>query len=56
MTDEPVASESELHAELKALLQRAHASDIAVEGGWECRNGADYPDWDVVITEVEKDE
>lgn len=50
----PLASEAELNAELKALLRRAYNSGIDVEGGWECRNGIEHPDWDVVITEVTK--
>lgn len=44
----------ELNAELQALLQRASENGIDVEGGFECRNGADHPDWDVIVTEVEK--
>lgn len=43
----------ELNAELKSLLARAYDNDIQVKGGWECRNGNEYPDWDVVIAEVE---
>ncbi|ELY44883.1 hypothetical protein [Natronorubrum bangense] len=56
MTTEETAlsSEAELHAELKALFRRAHANGIDVEGGWECRNGTEHPDWDVIVTEVEK--
>lgn len=58
MTSEesPIASEEELNAELKALILRANENGIDVEGGYECRNGAEHPDWDVVITEVEKNE
>lgn len=58
MTSEeaPVASDEELAAELKALLVRAHDGGVDVEGGWECRNGPDYPDWDVLVTEVAKSE
>ena len=51
----PLQSEKALHAELKALLQRAYVSGIDVEGGWECRNGHEHPDWDVVVTEVRKE-
>ena len=56
MTSEetPLTSEAELNAELKALLIRAHENGIDVEGGFECRNGAEHPDWDVIVTEVEK--
>lgn len=45
----------ELNTELKSLLRRAHGNDVGVEGGWECRNGDRYPDWDVVVTEVQAD-
>ncbi len=49
-----LTSKEELNAELKALLRRAHESGLNVEGGFECRNGAEHPDWDVIVTEVEK--
>ena len=52
----PVASEEELHAELQSLLRRAHENGVDVEGGWDCRNGAEHPDWDVLVTEVQKAE
>ncbi|RXK51170.1 hypothetical protein [Halorientalis pallida] len=50
------ASRKELNAELKALLRRAYESGIDVEGGFECRNGIEHPDWDVIVTEVEKND
>lgn len=50
----PLSSETELQAELKALLRRAHESGLDVEGGWDCRNGKEHPDWDVIVTEVQK--
>jgi len=58
MTSEepPLTSKEELNAELQALLLRAHEDGLDVEGGFECRNGADHPDWDVIVTEVEKNE
>jgi len=49
-----LASKEELNAELKDLLRRAYESGIDVEGGFECRNGVEHPDWDVIVTEVEK--
>jgi hypothetical protein len=49
-------SKEELNTELKALLRRAYESGIDVEGGFECRNGVEHPDWDVIVTEVEKNE
>jgi hypothetical protein len=58
MTSEetPVMSKAELNAELKALLIRAYKNGIDVEGGFECRNGVEHPDWDVIVTEVEKND
>ncbi|WP_317176067.1 hypothetical protein [Halomontanus rarus] len=51
-----LASKEELNVELKDLLRRAYESGIDVEGGFECRNGVEHPDWDVIVTEVEKNE
>jgi hypothetical protein len=58
MTSEetPLTSKEELSAELQALFLRAYKSGIDVRGAFECRNGSDHPDWDVVVTEVEKKE
>lgn len=58
MTSEatPPTSEEELNAELRSLLLRAHVNGVDVEGGWDCTNGPEDPDWDVVVTEVRKDE
>lgn len=56
MTSEETAltSKEELNAELEALLFSAYENGIDVEGGFECRNGVEHPDWDVIVTEVEK--
>ena len=51
-----ITSEEELNEALKALLRRAHENGIDVRGGWECRNGEEHPDWDLVVTEVRKNE
>ncbi|WP_121741022.1 hypothetical protein [Natronorubrum halophilum] len=58
MTSEATSltSKEGLNAELKALLRRAYENEIDVEGGFECRNGVEHPDWDVIVTEVEKNE
>jgi len=58
MTSEetPPTSKEELSGELRSLLLTAHENGINVEGGFECRNGGDHPDWDVVVTEVEKND
>ena len=52
----PLTSKAELNAELKALLRRAYESGLDVEGGFECRNGVEHPDWDVIVTAVEKND
>ena len=55
--EEPsITSKAELNAELKGLLRKAYESGIDVEGGFECRNGVEHPDWDVIVTEVEKND
>lgn len=54
--ESPVTSEEELHTELQSLLRQAHQNGVIVEGGWDCRNGSEHPDWDVLITEVQKSE
>ncbi|MFP9062063.1 hypothetical protein ACLI4R_16295 [Natrialbaceae archaeon A-chndr2] len=58
MTSEETSltSKGGLNTELKVLLRRAYESGIDVEGGFECRNGVEHPDWDVIITEVEKND
>ena len=52
----PITSEEELNEGLKLLLRRAHNNGVDVKGGWECRNGDEHPDWDLVVTEVRKNE
>jgi len=52
----PLTSKEDFNAELQGLLLRAYESGIDVEGGFECRNGAEHPDWDVIVTEVTKNE
>lgn len=54
--DTAITSAEELNSELRELLRRAHESGVNVEGGWDCRNGTGYPDWDVVVTEVTKND
>lgn len=52
----PPMTQADLHAELQSLLCRAYTDGVDVEGGWDCRNGDDHPDWDVIVTEVRKHE
>lgn len=55
--EEPsVTSADELNAELHALLRRAHDSGVEVRGGWTCPHDGGHPDWDVVVTGVERRE
>ena len=51
-----LSSKEELKAELKKLLRRAYDGGVDVQGGFECRNGPEHPDWDIVITEVVKND
>lgn len=55
-TETSLTTRAELNAELRSLLLRAYDHGIDVEGGWECRNGDEHPDWDVIVAELEKNE
>ena len=52
----PPETPTELKAGIRLLFKEAHDNGVDVKGGWECRNGDRYPDWDVVVTEVQKSE
>jgi hypothetical protein len=56
MTDDSAGptTGAELSADLQALFRRAHNNGVDVRGGWPCRSSRGYPDWDIVVTEVEK--
>ncbi len=58
MSDETqtISSEAEFTEKLHQLLQEAYRGGVNVEGGYECRNGSSYPDWDAVITVMSKPE
>lgn len=56
MTTEGPASEAALSSELTGLLQQAHQNGVDVRGGWTCSDGTEQPDWDLVVTEVRRDE
>jgi len=55
-SESPPTSTAELSAALQALLRRAYENGLDVEGAFECRNGVEQPDWDVIVTEVEKND
>jgi|AntDeeMetagen134_2_1112570.scaffolds.fasta_scaffold40606_1 hypothetical protein len=50
-----ITSADELESELDSVLRAAHDAGVDVEGGWDCRNGDDLPDCDVVVTKVESE-
>ena len=50
----PLTTKPEFEETLMVLLREAHQNGIDVEGGWECRNGANHPDWEAVIVELSK--
>lgn len=57
MTDDaPITSESELAAALGSVLQRGREGGIGVSGGWEAPTNDGHDVWDVVVTEVHRDE
>lgn len=39
---------------LAALIRTAHDNGVAVDGGWEVDGDDATPDWDVVVTVVER--
>jgi hypothetical protein len=47
-------TETELNERLGALLQMAFRNGLSVQGGWDIQNGLEYPDWDIVVTRVER--
>lgn len=47
-------TDGELNAMIGELLRAASRNGLSVEGGWPARNGSAYPDWDVIVTRVEK--
>ena len=52
----PPTSKAELNTALQALLIGAYKNGVDVKGGFECRNGVEHPDWDVIVTEVAKND
>jgi hypothetical protein len=50
-----VTTADEFRTALTALLRAAHENDVPVSGGWECRNGDGAPDWEAVVTPLEKE-
>ncbi|WP_424016765.1 hypothetical protein ACOZ4N_12840 [Halorientalis pallida] len=49
-----VTDESTFETLLTELLRTAHQNGIEVEGGWDVDGEDGHPDWDVVVTVVER--
>jgi len=49
VTDEPT-----FETLLSELLRTAHENGIEIEGGWDVDGDDGHPDWDVVVTVVER--
>lgn len=55
-TPDGPASKAALSSELTALLKQADQNGVDVRGGWTCPADTEQSDWDVVVTEVRRDE
>ena len=51
-----LASKTGLKTELESLLRWAPINRIEAKRMSECQKGAEHPDWDVIVTEVQKNE
>jgi hypothetical protein len=51
-----VTDKATFESALVALIRTAHANGVAVDGGWEVNGDDATPDWDVVVTVVERDD
>jgi hypothetical protein len=49
-----VTDEETFESALAALVKIAHTNGVAVDGGWEVDGDDSHPDWDVVVTVVER--
>lgn len=45
---------ADLETALEESIQAAYRNGLSVAGGYGVRNGSELPDWDVIITRVEK--
>lgn len=52
--DDEVTSVEEFQQRLGQVVRAAAANDIDPSGSWEFRNGAELPDWEAMIVELEK--
>lgn len=49
-----VTDEAMFGRALAALIRTAHTNGVTVDGGWEIDDNGTGPDWDVVVTVVER--
>lgn len=50
--EDQITDPIEFNAALRALVSRARANGVAVEGGWDCRYDGEEPDVEVLITRL----
>jgi hypothetical protein len=49
-----VTDEETFERALAALIRTAHRNGVTVDGGWGVDGDDGHPDWDVVVTVVER--
>lgn len=49
-----ISTEVEFDSALQTLLLSALANGLDLQGAWSYRNGQEYPDLEVIITELAK--
>lgn len=54
--DEPIESADDFESALHRLLVLAEQNDVDPIGAWEYRNGQSVSDWEVVVTELAKED
>ncbi|WP_336000657.1 hypothetical protein [Halorientalis halophila] len=52
--DLDVTDDETFETVLGQLLHAAHENDVDVTGGWDVDGADGHPDWDVVVTVVER--
>lgn len=54
--DGTITSEDEFEYTLQEVLLAAIENDVDPRGAWEIRNGETHPDWEIMVTELAKEE
>lgn len=55
-SDDEIVSDEEFEQRLGKVVRAAASNGIDPRGSWEIRNGAELPDWETMIVELEKSE